>query len=316
VVAGVIPQRRLGDRSVSAIGLGGAPIALRPVIPDEAGAVRMVHAALDAGVTLLDTADVYSPNLGRGYSESIFGRAVRTWPGGDDVVIATKGGKYWDTDGEVRISGRPDYLKRACEASLEVLGLEVIDLYQLHEPDPDVPYEESIGALIELRREGKIKQIGISNVDVALIRRTLELTPLASVQNRFGPDFRHAGAEIDLCQELGIAFMAWGPLGGLQASKRNESVRAAFASVGAGHGVSPEQVAIAWQLTLSACLIPIPGATRPETILDSVRGAQLDLSLADLAILGAASSRPAGQTSTYEVDQRPAPSAPETKGKP
>jgi aryl-alcohol dehydrogenase-like predicted oxidoreductase len=294
----VIPPRLLGDRTVSAVGLGGAPIALRPVIPNESDAIRVVHAALDAGVTLLDTADVYSPKPGSGYSEFIFGRAVRTWPGADDVVIATQGGKYWDGDGEVRISGRPDYLKKACEASLTALGLDVIDLYQFHEPDPDVPYEESIGALIDLRDEGKIKQIGISNVDVGLIERTVKLTPIACIQNRFGPDYRSAGLEIDLCQQLGIAFLAWGPLGGLQASNRNESVRATFASVAAGHGVSPEQVAIAWSLALSPCLIPIPGATRPETILDSVGGAQVELSPADLEILGAATERPSGQTST------------------
>jgi aryl-alcohol dehydrogenase-like predicted oxidoreductase len=292
----VIPPRFLGDRRVSAVGLGGAPIALRPVIPNEADAIQMVHAALDAGVTLLDTADVYSPHLGSGYSESIFGRAVRTWSGADDVVIATKGGKYWGADGEVRISGRPDYLKQACEASLGVLELDVIDLYQFHEPDPDVPYEESIGALIELREEGKIKQIGISNVDVGLIRRTVALTPIACVQNRFGPDYRSAGPEIDVCERLGIAFLAWGPLGGLQASNRNESTRATFASVAAGHGVSPEQVAIAWQLALSPCLIPIPGATRPETIRDSISGAGLELSPADLEILGAATERPPGPT--------------------
>jgi aryl-alcohol dehydrogenase-like predicted oxidoreductase len=292
---------------VTAIGLGGARIALSPVIPDERSAIRMVHAALDAGVTLLDTADVYSPHLGAGYSESVFGRAVRAWAGGrDDVLIATKGGKYWGPDGRVRVDGRPEYLARACDASLRALGTDVIDLYQFHEPDPAVPYEESIGALTGLRTAGKIRQIGLSNVGVDLIRRAVALTPVASVQNRLGPDHRDGGAEIGLCADLGIAFLAWGPLGGLRAGADGAGVAGAagagsagsaagaagragyerFARVARRHGASAERVAIAWELALSPAVIPIPGATRPETILDSVRAADLVLTAGDLEILG------------------------------
>src|ERR1700759_2328661 len=129
----MLPSRSVGDRKVSAIGLGGAPIALAAHIPDERSAVRMVHAALDAGVTVLDTADVYSPDLGQGYSEKVFGRAGRTWgPGRDDVRMATKGGKDGRPDGEVQVNGRPEYLAQACEASLRVLGTAVIGLYQFH----------------------------------------------------------------------------------------------------------------------------------------------------------------------------------------
>jgi aryl-alcohol dehydrogenase-like predicted oxidoreductase len=283
---------------VTAIGLGGARIALSPVIPDERSAIRMVHAALDAGVTLLDTADVYSPRLGAGYSESVFGRAVRAWAGGrDDVLIATKGGKYWGPDGRVRVDGRPEYLARACDASLRALGTDVIDLYQFHEPDPAVPYEESIGALTGLRAAGKIRQIGLSNVGVDLIRRAVALTPVASVQNRLGPDHRDGGGEIGLCADLGIAFLAWGPLGGLRggadgagaagaAGAAGRAGYARFARVARRHGVSAERVAIAWELALSPAVIPIPGATRPETILDSVRAAGLVLTAGDLEILG------------------------------
>jgi aryl-alcohol dehydrogenase-like predicted oxidoreductase len=268
---------------VSAIGLGGAPIALAAEIPDQRRAVRMVQAALDAGVTLLDTADVYSPALGQGYSESVFGRAVRTWgPGRDDVLIATKGGKYWRPDGEVQVDGRPEYLTRACEASLRALRTDVIGLYQFHEPDPAVPFEESIGALADLRAAGKIRQIGISNTGVDLIRRALAVTPLASVQNRLGPGHPYGRAELDLCQQEGLAFMAYSPLGGLAA---DSPVSARFAAVARAHGVSPQQVALAWELSLSPAVIPIPGATRPETILDSVRAATLTLSPSDLATL-------------------------------
>jgi aryl-alcohol dehydrogenase-like predicted oxidoreductase len=288
----VIPSRRVGERSVAAIGLGGARIALGPVIPDERSAIRMVHAALDAGVTLLDTADVYSPHLGRGYSETVFGQAVRTWANGPDgVLIATKGGKYWGPDGQVRVDGRPEYLARACEASLQALGTDVIDLYQFHEPDPAVPYEDSIGALIDLRAAGKIRQIGLSNVGVDLIRQAVALTPVASVQNRLGPDYREGRAEIGLCAELGIAFLAWGPLGGLDGLRAGAdgAARAGnerYARVGRRLGVSAERVAIAWELSLSPVVIPIPGATRPETILDSAQAAGLVLTSDDLKFLG------------------------------
>jgi aryl-alcohol dehydrogenase-like predicted oxidoreductase len=285
----------VGERSVAAVGLGGAPIALRPVIPDERSAIRMVHAALDAGVTFLDTADVYSPHLGRGYSESVFGRAVRTWAAGpDDVLIATKGGKYWGDDGRVRVNGRPEYLARACDASLRALGTDVIGLYHFHEPDPAVPYEDSIGTLIDLRTAGKIRQIGISNAGVDLIRRAAALTPLASVQNRLGPDHRQSGAEIGLCEELGIAFLAWGPLGGLRRGAEGPADER-YALVARRHGVSAERVAIAWELSLSPVVIPIPGATRPATILDSVRAADLVLEPGDLEMLGGATTRAADQ---------------------
>ncbi|HEX4258350.1 MAG TPA: aldo/keto reductase [Streptosporangiaceae bacterium] len=277
--AAVLPSRSIGDRAVSAIGLGGAPIALAAHIPDERSAVRTVHAALDAGVTVLDTADVYSPGLGQGYSELIFGRAVRTWgPGRDDVLIATKGGKYWRPDGEVQVNGRPEYLAQACEASLRVLGTDVIGLYQFHEPDPAVPFEESIGALADLRAAGKVRQIGISNTDTSLIRRALAVTPVASVQNRLGPGHPYGAAEIALCEQEGLAFLAYSPLKGLVTGDR-------FAEVARRHGVSPQQVALAWELSLSPAVIPIPGATRPPTILDSVHAAALTLSPSDLATL-------------------------------
>jgi aryl-alcohol dehydrogenase-like predicted oxidoreductase len=277
--AAVLPSRSIGDRTVTAIGLGGAPIALAAHIPDERSAVRMVHAALDAGVTVLDTADVYSPGLGQGYSEQVFGRAVRTWgPGRDDVLIATKGGKYWRPDGEVQVNGHPEYLVQACEASLRVLGTDVIGLYQFHEPDPAVPFEESIGALADLRAAGKIRQIGISNTDTSLIRRALAVTPVASVQNRLGPGHPFGAAEIALCEQEGLAFLAYSPLKGLVTGDR-------FAEVARRHAVSPQQVALAWELSLSLAVIPIPGATRPPTILDSVHAAALTLSPSDLATL-------------------------------
>ena len=285
--AAVLPSRRAGDREVSAIGLGGAPIALAAQIPDERSAVRMVHAALDAGIRLLDTADVYSPGLGQGYSESVFGQAVRTWgPGRDDVLIATKGGKYWGPDGQVRIDGRPEYLTRACEASLRALGTDVIGLYQFHEPDPAVPFEESVGALGALRAAGKIRQIGISNTGVDLIRRALAVSPLASVQNRLSPGHRYGRAEIALCEQEGLAYLAYSPLGGLLAGDSAAGDR--FARVAGQHGVSPQRVAVAWELSLSPAVIPIPGASRPESIIDSAQATNLVLSADELARLDAA----------------------------
>jgi aryl-alcohol dehydrogenase-like predicted oxidoreductase len=191
----------------------------------------------------------------------------------------------------VRVDGRPEYLVRACEASLRALGTEVIGLYQFHAPDPAVPYEESIGALADLRVAGKIRQIGVSNADADLIRRALAVAPLASVQNQLGPGHRHGGAEIALCEQAGLAFIAWGPLGALaaapdRAGDADRAIGHRFAQVARRHGVSPQRVALAWELSLSPAVIPIPGATRRQTILDSVRAARLVLSPADLTVLG------------------------------
>ncbi len=281
--------RQIAGITVSAIGLGGMPMSLEDRPPDEQG-IRTIHAALDAGVTFIDTADAYCQGGDdTGHNERLIAKALSTWSGdADSILIATKGGHYRTTDGEWKQNGDPAYLKQACEASLKALGVEAIGLYQYHRPDPDVPYAESMGALAELLDEGKIRLAGTSNNGVDQIREAAAIVPLASVQNQFSPKFRSSESELRLCEELGIAFLPWSPLGGMgRAAKLGERF-APFAEVGEAHGVSPQQVALAWELAKAPVVIPIPGASRPETILDSVQAADLELSTEELARLDAA----------------------------
>jgi len=281
--------RQIAGTTVSAIGLGGMPMSLEDRPPDEQG-IRTIHAALDAGVTFIDTADAYCQGGNdTGHNERLIAKALSTWSGdADSILVATKGGHYRTTDGEWKQNGDPAYLKQACEASLKALGVEAIGLYQYHRPDPDVPYAESMGALAELLDEGKIRLAGTSNNGVDQIREAAAIVPLASVQNQLSPKFRSSESELRLCEELGIAFLPWSPLGGMgRAAKLGERF-APFAEVGEAHGVSPQQVALAWELAKAPVVIPIPGASRPETILDSVQAADLELSADELARLDAA----------------------------
>lgn len=281
-------QRRIGDRSVSAIGLGGMPMSIEGR-PDEARSIRTIHAALDAGVTLIDTADAYHLDpTDVGHNELLIAKALRlAGKGPDDVLVATKGGHRRPGDGSWYVQGGADYLKKACEASLQRLDVEAIGLYQFHRPDPEVPYEESVGAIRDLLDEGKILLAGISNANPEQIRLAQEVLGgrLVSVQNQFSPAFRSSEPELELCAELGIAFLPWSPLGGISRAGDLGGRHAAFAEVAAEHGVSPQQVCLAWELAKSEVVIPIPGASRPESITDSVRAAELELSAEELARL-------------------------------
>lgn len=282
-------QRRIGDRSVSAIGLGGMPMSIEGR-PDEARAIRTIHAALDAGVTLIDTADSYHRDpTDVGHNEILIAKALRlAGKGPDDVLVATKGGHRRPGDGSWYTQGDAAYLKKACEASLQRLDVEAIGLYQFHRPDPATPYEESVGAIRDLLDEGKILMAGISNANPDQIRLAQEILGgrLVSVQNQFSPAFRSSEPELELCDELGIAFLPWSPLGGIANAGELGSRHAAFAQVAAERGVSPYQVVLAWELAKSPVVIPIPGASRPESILDSVRAADLELTAEELARLG------------------------------
>ncbi len=258
--------------------------------PDEQQAIATIHAAIDAGVTLIDTADSYAPSdQGIGANEEVVAKAIAAYPGrAADVIVATKGG-HTRPDGEWALDGSPSYLRSACEASLRRLGVEAIDLYQHHRPDPDVAYEDTMGALRDLYDDGLIKRAGISNADPDQIRRAHEILgeALVSVQNQFSPAFRRSAPEIAVCEELGLAFLPWSPLGGMSEAKGLGTSYAAFADVAATHGVSPQQVCLAWELALSGAVIPIPGASRPESIRDSVAAADLQLSGDEIAVLSA-----------------------------
>ena len=280
--------RSIGDVKVGPVGLGGMPMSIEGR-PDEDRSIDTIHAALDGGVTLIDTADAYHIGADEvGHNESLVAKALSTY-GGDtsQVLVATKGGHLRPGDGSWTLNGSPEYLKRACEASLRRLGLDAVGLYQFHRPDPAVPYAESIGALRDLLDEGKIRMAGISNANEEQIRLADDILGgrLASVQNQFSPAFRSSESELWLCDELGIAFLPWSPLGGIGRAGRIPFAHGAFGTVAEELGVSAQQVTLAWMLSLSPVVIPIPGSSRPETIRDSIGAATLELTRAQLAEL-------------------------------
>lgn len=282
--------RTLGPFTVSAIGLGAMPLSM--VRNGQQGwdhANETVHAALDAGVTFIDTADIYAPSWdAMGHNERVVAEALRTYDGDTGgVVVATKGGitrgegETWGRDGS------PEYIRRAVEASLRALDREVIDLYQWHRPDRRRLYGEVVETFAALKDEGKIRAVGISNANVEEIEVAIEVLGgggLASVQNEFSPRFRCSRDELEFCGEHGIAFLPWSPLGrtGGQ-SKEVGRTYPVFDEIGTERGVSPQQVVLAWELALGEHVIPIPGASRPESIVDSALAADLDLTEEELA---------------------------------
>jgi len=279
-------QRRIASQSVSAIGLGAMPLSVQGR-PDRAQAVRTVHAALDVGVTLVDTADAYCLGADEvGHNERLVAEALRSWSGAGDVLVATKGGHTRPPDDSWALDGSRTHLRAACEASLRTLGVEALGLYQLHRPDPNVPWAESVGALEELRQEGKVVHVGVSNADPDQIREACAITPLAAVQNQLSPAYRSSLPEVSLCQELGIAFLPWSPLGGMSAAADLGAEYAAFGEIARQRGVSAQQVCLAWLLSLAPVVIPIPGSRRPASIVDSVGAADLVLTPEELASLG------------------------------
>jgi aryl-alcohol dehydrogenase-like predicted oxidoreductase len=262
--------------TVSAIGLGGMYLSIDGR-PSEADAVRTVHAALDAGVTLIDTADVYCLDHGDiGHNERLIARALREKPKAR-VVVATKGGLERPNGAWTR-KGTPAHLRAACETSLRALGVDRIDVYQLHAPDPEVRLEDSVGELARLAKEGKIAHVGLSNVSVAELDLARSIVPIVSVQNRWNP--RHRTPETDgvlaRCTELGIAFLPYSPFGGAGGAKNLAGV-GTLASVAAARGVSPHRLVLAWMLAKSSIVIPIPGGRRIESVTDSAAAADLTL---------------------------------------
>jgi aryl-alcohol dehydrogenase-like predicted oxidoreductase len=287
--AATVQTRRIGDREVSAIGLGGMPMSIEGR-PDRQRSIATIHAALDAGITLFDTADAYHLHADDvGHNEELFAEGLASYGGAtDDILVATKGGHLRPGDGSWTLDGRPEYLKEACEASLQRLGVEAIGLYQFHRPDPNVPYEESVGALRDLLDEGKILMAGISNATPERIRNSQEILGgrLVSVQNQFSPAYQSSRPELDLCDEMGIAFLPWSPLGGISKASGLGDRFAPFQQVAEAHGVSPQQVCLAWLLGLSPVVVPIPGSSRPETIRDSAKAVDLQLKPEELQQLG------------------------------
>ncbi len=272
-------QRTIGNVTVSAIGLGGMPMSIEGR-PDRERSIATIHASLDAGVTFIDTADAYHRDANEvGHNEELIAEALKSHAAGKDVLVATKGGHLRPGDGSWTQNGHPDYLKDAARASAKRLGVESIGLYQFHRPDPEVPYAESIGALKELLDEGVIQQAGISNATVAQIDEANEVLDgrLVSVQNQFSPAFLSSRDELRHCAEIGVAFLPWSPFGGIKKAGDFGSDHSAFQEVADARGVSPHQVALAWHLAQAPVVVPIPGASRPESAKNSAEAADLEL---------------------------------------
>jgi aryl-alcohol dehydrogenase-like predicted oxidoreductase len=286
-----VQTRTIGTTTVSAIGLGGMPLSIEGRPDDRGRGVATIHAALDAGITLIDTADAYHLHADEvGHNEVLIAQALATYGGyTTDVLVATKGGHLRPGDGSWTLDGSPQHLREACDASLKRLGVDAIGLYQFHRPDPKVDYADSVGVLVELLDAGKIRMAGISNATVDQIRQAQEILGgrLVSVQNQFSPRFRSSEVELRLCDEMGLAFLPWSPLGGSSNAGDLGSRHAAFAEVAERHGVSPQQVTLAWMLALSPVVIPIPGSTRPATIRDSAAAVDLELSAEEVEALSA-----------------------------
>lgn len=288
---GAMKTRALGVStgiSVSAIGLGCMPLSLEGR-PSKREAIRVLHAAFEAGVSLVDTADVYCiDDNDIGHNERLIAAALAKWPGRAKITVATKGGLV-RPGGAWICRGNPRHLRAACEASLKALGVDAITLYQLHAPDDDVPLEESVGALADLRREGKIQHIGLSNVGLAELRRARAMAPIVSVQNRLSifdrQDLR--SGLVDACAAEGLAYLAYGPVGGMKGKVRTAQ-DGLLRELAEARGVSTFRIALAWLLERSPSIIPIPGATRAASIVDSAAAADLELTGDERARLDAA----------------------------
>jgi aryl-alcohol dehydrogenase-like predicted oxidoreductase len=284
-------ERQIGDRTVSAIGFGEMPLSIEGR-PDEAQAMATIHASLDAGVTIIDTADAYALNTDEhGHGERIVAAALKSYGSPTDhVLVATKGGHRRPGDGSWTVHGSPEYVKQACEASLKALGVESIGLYQYHRPDPTVPWADSVGALADLLDAGKIQMAGVSNATVAQIDEAQAVLGgrLVSVQNQFSPRFRSSEGELEHCEKIGVAFIAWSPLGGIGRINQMENDFPGFAEVAQEVGASPQQVTLAWMLSKGTRVIPIPGSSRPLTATASAEAADITLTSAQMSCLDAA----------------------------
>jgi pyridoxine 4-dehydrogenase len=256
-----------GDLSVNRLGFGAMRITGQGIWgppPSREQAQAALRRSVELGVNFIDTADSYGPEV----SETLIAETLYPYP--DDLVIATKGGLLRPGPGRWVPDGRPEHLRTACEGSLRRLKLDQIPLYQLHRPDPKVPYAESVGALVELKNEGKIRHIGVSNVTEAQLREAQRLTPVVSVQNRYNLADRSSESMVDVCDQESIVFLPWAPI---QDAGRLPPVLTAARR----HGVTTRQIALAWLLARSAQMLPIPGSGSPDHVTENIAAASVQL---------------------------------------
>lgn len=279
-----MPKRHIGDSGleVGEIGMGCMPISVQGRPSEEQG-IEAIHAALDQGITLFDTADSYClDDSETGHNERVIAKALKGRPG---TVIATKGG-HTRPGGKWDVDGRPDYLRQACERSLRALGVEAIALYQFHRPDPKVPFADSVGAIADLKRQGKVIHVGLSNVSVAQLEEALRIVPVVSVQNRMNVFDSTSMDVLRRCEELDIAFLPYSPLDGMGRAGQIGS-NPALSEIAVAHGVSPQRVALAWLLQLSPVMLPIPGASKARNIADSAGASSLSFTQREMDRLSA-----------------------------
>jgi aryl-alcohol dehydrogenase-like predicted oxidoreductase len=268
----------IGDRRVRRLGFGamritGDGIWGPPADHDEA--IAVLRRAVELGVDLIDTADSYGPDV----SEELIAEALHPYP--DDLLIATKGGLIRTGPNKWPRDGRPEHLREACEGSLRRLKLDQIELYQLHSPDKRVPYERSVGALKELQDEGKIRNVGVSNVSVEQLETAREIVDVVSVQNRFNLTDRSSQDVLERCEELGIAFLPWAPVASGELAEPGGPID----RIASAHDAKPGQVALAWLLARSGVIVPIPGTSSVEHLEENLAAADLQLTAEQLAEL-------------------------------
>jgi aryl-alcohol dehydrogenase-like predicted oxidoreductase len=264
-----------GDLTVNRMGFGAMRITGRGIWgdpPDRNEARAVLRRVVELGVNFIDTADSYGPDV----SEELIAEALSPYP--EDLVIATKGGLVRPGPGRWPADGRPEHLREACEGSLRRLRVDQIALYQFHRPDPAVPFEDSIGALVDLKDEGKIRHIGLSNVSEDQLRRAQALTPIVSIQNRYNLGDRGSESLVDLCAQEGMAFLPWAPI-------QNLDRLPAVIEIAAQHGATVHQVALAWLLARSETMLTIPGTGSIEHLEENVAAAALQLDAKEIAAL-------------------------------
>ena len=267
-----------GDLTVNRFGFGAMRITGEGIWgepQDREECKRVLRRTLELGINLIDTADAYGPEV----SERLIAETLHPYP--DDLVIATKGGLTRPGPARWNPDGRPAHLRAACEGSLKRLRVDQIDVYQFHRPDPQVPFEESVGALVQLKNEGKIRHIGLSNVTTDQLEQAQKLTPIVSVQNRYNLFDRSSEGVLEACSLEEIAFIPWRPVEGGELSEAG----GALADIARRNRATPSQVALAWLLAHSPVMLPIPGTSKVAHLEENLGAVALDLPPADLAEL-------------------------------
>ena len=295
-----LQTRKIADLTVSLVGLGCMPLSNIKMVDHREHAIATIHHAIDSGITLLDTANVYSPTWDTfGHNETLVAEAMRTYSGSADiskVVIATKGGIIKPAENVVERDGTREGLLKACEASLKRLNTSSIELYQFHRHDPSVTYTEQMLSLKALKDAGMVKRIGLSNAQGPELAVALEILGgpndggVVSIQNEYSPRYRGEQDVLDKCAELGIAFLPWSPLGGAAQAGEVGSRYSDFAAVATEVGATAQEVVLAWLLALTPVMIPIPGATKTATVDSIIRSTEIKLTSAQVERLTAADS--------------------------